>query len=132
MPNEARLDILEQRVSMLEDKEKRMTENIHYFRFEMAKYFRKYNQLHQELETTAIETIANYSKELLIKYVKEESQSIDFVQNIKEVIDKWFNEQMQLLARETSPIVQRMDVMEQNFLNYTKYFEEHKNMGIMR
>lgn len=123
IPTEARCEALEMRVNTIEIKIQDMKEQIHYFRYEMAKYFRKYNKLEDELRAEAIENIYSNIKYVVKNDINEAISTSDYSHALKEKIDKWFNEQMQNLVQETSPLLQRMDSIEQTFMNFIKYFE---------
>ena len=131
IPTEARLDALELRVNTLEIKNQEMKEKIHYFSYEMAKYFRKYNKLEQKLEIEAIKNICSRVKIVINNEIKESLSDSDYGIVMKELINKWFNEQIQNLTSHTSPVMERMDKIEQNFLDYIRYFEQQKNMNII-
>jgi len=132
IPNDARCEALEISVDNLETKIKSMTEQIHYFRYEMAKYFRKYNKLEHELEVSCIQNIASNVQVLIKKEADFSISESDFAKSLKETISKWFNEQMQELVAQSSPVLERMDKIEQNFLDYIRYFEEQKGVNILK
>ena len=123
IPAETRCEALEMRLNTLEIKIQDMKEQIHYFRYEMAKYFRKYNKLEDELREEAIVNICSKIKVKVKNDINEAISTSDYGLELKEEINKWFNEQMQNLAQETSPILLRMDSIEQTFLNFIQYFE---------
>lgn len=124
IPTEARCEALEMRVNTLEIKIQDMKEQIHYFRYEMAKYFRKYNKLEDELREEAIENICSNIKYVVKNDINEAMSTSDYALELKEIIDKWFNSQMQNLVKETSPVLLRMESIEQTFLNFIQYFEK--------
>ena len=120
------MNLLEKRLSSIEDKFMRMSDRMDERSCEMTKYFRRYNQLHQKIMETIHETITNYSKAIIIKFVQDEGKKIDFVKEYKGIIDQWFTEQFSLLSETTTPLSNRMDKIEQDFLDYIRYFEKYK------
>lgn len=123
IPTEARLDALELRVNTIEVRMQDMKEQIHYFRYEMAKYFIKYNKLEDELRTDAIQNICSNIQAMVKNNINESIEESDYGKEIKETINKWFTEQMQNLVSESSPVLLSMEQLEQTFLNFLHSFE---------